>query len=96
MPAPVVDEVQKGMSTLAKTAPHWFAVLVIVGAFLLYLHNHNKMIGIHAERMEIVADQRIEHCHSIQLKGYQVMDRLTQSLDEQRDEFHRLRAELER
>ena len=84
------------MKTLATTAPHWFAVLIIVSSFLLYLHNHNQMISAHAERMEIVADQRIEHCHDVQAKGHEVMDRLTQALEDQRDEFQRLRANLDR
>ena len=82
-------------SDLAHTAPHWFALLMVVGAFLLYLERHDKAYAEMSASKDTLAVQRIAQCHSVQERGYESMDRLNATLDLQVQTFRDLSKVIE-
>ena len=78
------------------SAPQWAANIVIVMAFLGYMH-------IRDGRGDKVAEQRIATCHEVQERGVAVMDRLATVMSDyhhdcasMRESFDRLERALER
>jgi hypothetical protein len=58
--------------TIAKNAPHWAALLLLVLAFLLYMDRKDT-------QNDLVAEQRIESCHSIQRQTTDVLRELVKA-----------------
>jgi hypothetical protein len=71
------------------SAPQWAANIVIVFAFLGYMH-------LQSSRGDTVADQRIKTCHDVQERGVDVMDRLTSVLVEYQHDCRNMTEAFER
>lgn len=84
---PDATDAAKVMATMATTAPHWLALLLVVSAFLVYLERHDQAYARAAESGDIVAVQRIAQCHSVQERGWKAMDRLSETLERQLQTF---------
>ena len=82
-------------SDLAHTAPHWFALLMVVGAFLIYLERHDQSVSRMSASKDILAVQRIEQCHRVQERGYDSMERLNATMDLQVQTFRDLSKVIE-
>lgn len=70
MTIPVEDQ---SVSNIAKQAPHWAALLLVVMAFLFYLDRQEQ----HAD---LVAEQRIRTCHAVQDRATTVLTQLSDHL----------------
>ena len=86
----VQSDAVKAASRTFNGAQKWASVILIVGAFLTYLYMHDKFLQVQADRLEIVAIQRIESCHGVQDRSIDVMGRLMRTLEEQARAFEAL------
>lgn len=73
--------------SVAKQAPHWAALVIIVALFLYYLDRHDHSSSI-------VAEQRIDTCHAVQLRGTVALEQLTLAMTEMAVEDAKMRQEL--
>jgi len=71
------------------SAPQWAANIVIVFAFLAYMH-------MQATRGDTVAEQRIKTCHDIQERGVETMDRLAATLSDYHHDCRNMTEAFER
>ena len=78
-PAPVVvntgamAQFAAGFSSIASKSPHWAALLAVVGGFLFYMDRGSA-------QADIVAKQRIESCHAIQVESTEMLEVLNKTL----------------
>jgi len=71
------------------SAPQWAANIVIVFAFLGYMHSQDT-------REDKVAEQRIATCHAVQDRGVDVMDRLSVVMAEYQHDCESMRDSFDR
>ena len=75
-----MSEVLKSLVLGLRKSPHNIVVILIVGAFLLYLYRHDTIEYEKAKLDDLVAKQRIENCHSTQERSTLVMEKLNDTL----------------
>lgn len=78
---------EKSIESIATRAPHWAALVLIVGGFLYFMDRQQATA-------DLVADQRIETCHAAQERATAVLDRLDQTLTKAATEDALLRASI--
>ena len=76
------------VATIAKQAPHWAALVLVVGGFLWYLDRSSNTD-------DLVAKQRIDACHQVQTRSNEVLTLLADNLNSAAVEDARLRAAIE-
>lgn len=86
----------KVVSDFARTAPHWVALILVVGAFLWYLERHDQVYREMLVAKDTVAVQRIAQFHVVQNRGWESMDRLSETLDAQTTTFSKLATAIDR
>jgi hypothetical protein len=82
-------------SQFARKAPEMLTMLVMLAGFLWYLHDLEESNRREDERLDRLADVRIEHCHDVQEAGIKTMDRLAEALESQALVFSELEGSIE-
>jgi hypothetical protein len=72
---------------VSSKAPHWAALIIVVSLFLVYMERN----AMHAE---LLAEQRIETCHSVQEASNIVLTRLAEVLSEAAAEDALMRSQM--
>lgn len=78
-----IPDTASALRSLSDKAPHWLALLLVVGGFLAYLYKHDQMMLEQTRTGDLVAMQRINECHSVQERGHDVMEKLAGALSGQ-------------
>lgn len=81
---------------LAITAPHWFALIAVVGGFLYYMERkdlHELERNQHAEQ---VSDLRIEACHDVQERGMEIMADVSKAMVQNNHAITSLQSSFDR
>ena len=78
-----------------QAAPQWAVVVCICAGFLFYLDRREQREVQREERLEKVADLRIENCHQVQFAANKIMEQLATALSEQTRTLDRLQATIE-
>ena len=63
-----------------KKSPQSIVIILIVGGFLHYLHRHDSMELEKVKMVDLVSEQRINHCHQVQEEATEVISKLDQTL----------------
>jgi len=75
------------MASVARHAPHYFILLLIVGSFLWFLDRKNQAIHKQNDKEDLVSRLRIEQCHAVQDESVKVMGELREVMREQSETF---------
>lgn len=91
-----MSEVAKGILLGLRKSPHHIVTLAIVGGFIWYLCRKDDMNLEAKKQDDLVARQRIEHCHAVQEDATLVMKRLNETLNNHDKAFTHLLYKLDR
>lgn len=90
-----MTDIIKSLILSLRKNPQVLVNAVTIGAFLLYLCRKDSIELEKAKQSDLVATQRIEHCHSVQEDATKVMDRLNNTLTNHDKAFTHLLFKLD-
>jgi len=78
------DSIIGSILVILKRRPDILALLVVVGVFLYYMDRHDNSQQLAQERREarehLVAEQRINVCHDVQVRAVDALERVAEVL----------------
>ena len=86
LPDSAIKATKVGIEFL-RAAPHYVALLVIVGSFLWFLNEKEVRHDASESREDLVANMRIASCRDVQERSIQVLESVQMSLAMQEETF---------
>lgn len=90
-----MSEIIKSLLLSLRKSPDRIVIVLIVGGFLWYLCRKDDINLELKKQGDLVAQQRINHCHSVQEESTKVMDRLNTTLTNHDKAFTHLLYKLD-
>lgn len=84
----------ENLTSALKRSPYLVSILAIVAAFMFYIFRRDQLYVEMASKQDLVASQRIEHCHEVQDRATNIMDKLNTTLNSQHISYTELNKQL--
>ena len=84
----------ENLTSALKKSPYLVAILAIISAFMFYIFRRDQLYVDMTTKQDLVANQRIEHCHKVQDRATDIMDKLNTTLNSQHVSYTELNKQL--